>query len=52
MDLAEMPLTEQGNRYVIDYLTKWVEATPLPDQRPLFLKRKNKPRLISEAGFY
>ena len=30
-----MPLTEMGNRYIVifaDYLTKWVEAYPVPNQ--------------------
>lgn len=34
-DVLEMPSTTQGNRYVVvfaDYLTKWVEAYPVPDQ--------------------
>ena len=33
VDLMEMPLTARGSRYVIvflDYLTKWVEAYPIP----------------------
>ena len=35
VDLMEMPLTVRGSHYVIvflDYLTKWVEAYPIPDQ--------------------
>ena len=35
VDILKMPLTESGNRYVVvfvEYLTKWVEAFPVPDQ--------------------
>ena len=35
VDILEMPLTAQGNRYIvvfIDYLTKWAEACAIPDQ--------------------
>lgn len=33
--LGPLPITKQGNRYImvcIDYLSKWVEAFPVPDQ--------------------
>ena len=35
VDVLQLPLTRNGNRYVVvfaDYLTKWVEAFPVPDQ--------------------
>ena len=35
VDVLEMPLTTQGNQYIVvfcDYLSKWVEAYPVPDQ--------------------
>ena len=46
VDILKLPLTSNGNRYVavfMDYLTKWPEAFPIPDQRaetiaPLFLE--------------
>ena len=36
VDVLQLPLTSSGNRYVVvfmDYLTKWVEAFPTPDQQ-------------------
>ena len=42
IDIMEMPLTQDGNRYVIvmmDYLTKWVEACAIPDQSSETLAR-------------
>lgn len=36
VDVLQLPLTVNGNRYVVcfvDYLTKWVEAFAIPDQR-------------------
>ena len=35
VDVLQLPLTRSGNRYVMvfaDYLTKWIEAFPVPDQ--------------------
>ena len=35
VDVLQLPLTENGNRYVVvfqDYLTKWVEAFAVPNQ--------------------
>ena len=36
MDIIQLPLITDGNHYVVcflDYLTKWVEAFAIPDQR-------------------
>jgi hypothetical protein len=36
MDILELPKTTAGNRYIlvcVDYLTKWPECFPLPDQK-------------------
>ena len=35
VDVLQLPLTESGNQYVVnflDYLTKWVDAFAVPDQ--------------------
>ena len=53
MDLTELPLTTLGNRYVIvflDYLTKWVEAYPLPDQTSETIARVLVDRVICRHG--
>lgn len=36
VDVLQLPVTHKGNRYVVcfvDYLTKWVEAFPMADQK-------------------
>ena len=53
VDLMELPLTTLGNRYVIvflDYLTKWVEAYPLPDQTSETIARVLVDRVICRHG--
>ena len=48
-----LPLTTLGNRYVIvflDYLTKWVEAYPLPDQTSETIARVLVDRVICRHG--
>ena len=42
VDIMELPLTEQGNRYVIvfqDFLTKWPLVFPVPDQKAIRIAR-------------
>ena len=53
VDLMELPLTSQGNRYVVvflDYLTKWVEAFPLPDQTSESIARLLIDHIICRHG--
>ncbi len=53
VDILEMPLTKCGNRYVVvllDYLTKWVEAFPLPDQTSESIARLLVDHVISHHG--
>lgn len=42
VDVVQLPLSRQGNKYAvvfIDYLTKWVEVFPSPDQSALTIAR-------------
>ena len=42
VDVLQLPLTSQGNRYVVvfmDYFTKWVEAYASPDQQAQTIAR-------------
>ena len=55
VDLMEMPLTALGNRYALvflDYLTKWVEAYPLPDQTSGTIARVLVDRVICHLESY
>ena len=49
VDIMELPVTEQGNRYVIvfqDFLTKWPLVFPAPDQKAIRIAR-----LVAEEVF-
>ena len=35
VDIMELPVTARGNRYVIDFLTKWSLVFPVPDQKAI-----------------
>ena len=42
VDIVELPVTEQGNQYVIvfqDFLTKWALVFPAPDQKAIRIAR-------------
>ena len=53
VDILEMPLTMDGNRYVVvflDYLTKWVEAFAMPDQTSESIARLLVDHVICRHG--
>ena len=53
VDILEMPVTDCGNRYIVvfmDYLTKWVEAFPLPDQTSESIARLLVDHVICRHG--
>jgi len=53
IDIMEMPLTQDGNRYVVvmmDYLTKWVEACAIPNQSSETLAKALVDNVICRHG--
>ena len=53
VDVVQFPKSARGNRYAIvfvDYLTKWVEVFPTPDQSALTIARLLIAEIISRHG--
>ena len=53
VDILQLPLTVNGNKYVIvfmDYLTKWAEAFAIPDQRSETFARLFVDNIICRHG--
>ena len=53
VDVMELPVTEQGNRYVIvfqDFMTKWPLVFPAPDQKAIRLARLVAEELLPLFG--
>ena len=53
VDILEMPRTERENRYIVvfvDYMTKWVEAYPTPDQTTETIVRLLVDEIICRHG--
>ena len=53
VDVLQLPLTRNGNRYVVvflDYLTKWAEAFAVPDQQAETIARLLTEHVISRHG--
>ena len=53
VDVVQFPKSARGNRYAIvfvDYLTKWVEVFPTPDQSALTIARLLVSEIISHHG--
>ena len=53
VDVLQLPLTQQGNRYAVvfmDYLTKWPEVFAVPDQTALTRARLLVEQVISRHG--
>ena len=53
VDVLQLPLNASGNRYVVcflDYLTKWVEAFAMPDQRAETIARLFVENVVCRHG--
>ena len=53
VDVLQLPVTHQGNRYVVcfvDYLTKWAEAFPIADQRADTIARIFVEQIVCRHG--
>ena len=53
VDVLQLPLTPSGNKYVVvfmDYLTKWVEAFPAPDQQAITIATLLVKHIICRHG--
>ena len=53
VDVLQLPVTHKGNRYVVcfvDYLTKWVEAFPMADQKADTIARILVEQVICRHG--
>ena len=53
VDILKLPLTSSGNQYLVvflDYLTKWVEAYPVPDQRTETIARLLVENIVCRHG--
>ena len=53
VDILQLPLTSSGNKYLVvflDYLTKWVEAYPVPDQRAETIARLLVENIVCRHG--
>ena len=53
VDILKLPLTSSGNQYLVvflDYLTEWVEAYPVPDQRTETIARLLVENIVCRHG--
>ena len=53
VDVLQLPLTQQGNRYAVvfmDYITKWPEVFAVPDQTALTIARLLVEQVVSRHG--
>lgn len=51
--MLQLPLTKSGNKYVVvfaDYLTKWLEAFPVPDQTAETIAKLHVEKIVCVHG--